>query len=113
MRRLNGWLSVFWIVMIPISLALGWRARRVRSPQRHETQTVEVRRKPVERASDLVVAIEQQIAGPGVEQASRRDSPRRRGAPGKLFVLELVAIELAWLALLAFGIWLLMDGRGA
>ena len=24
MRRLNGWLTVFWIVMIPVSLLLGW-----------------------------------------------------------------------------------------
>jgi hypothetical protein len=24
MRRLNGWLTVFWIVMIPSSYALGW-----------------------------------------------------------------------------------------
>ena len=23
-RRLNGWFTVFWIVMIPISLTLGW-----------------------------------------------------------------------------------------
>jgi hypothetical protein len=24
MRRLNGWLTMFWIVMIPISFELGW-----------------------------------------------------------------------------------------
>lgn len=24
MRRLNGWLTVFWVGMIPISLATGW-----------------------------------------------------------------------------------------
>lgn len=24
MRRVNGWLTIFWLVMIPISLALGW-----------------------------------------------------------------------------------------
>ena len=24
MRRVNGWLTVFWIVMIPISIATGW-----------------------------------------------------------------------------------------
>ena len=24
MRRVNGWLTVFWIVMIPVSLATGW-----------------------------------------------------------------------------------------
>ena len=24
MRRLNGWLTIFWILMIPISLATGW-----------------------------------------------------------------------------------------
>ena len=24
MRRVNGWLTVFWICMIPISIALGW-----------------------------------------------------------------------------------------
>ena len=24
MRRVNGWLTVFWIVMIPISLITGW-----------------------------------------------------------------------------------------
>jgi hypothetical protein len=24
MRRVNGWLTVFWIAMIPISLAMGW-----------------------------------------------------------------------------------------
>ena len=24
MRRLNGWLTIFWVVMIPISLAMGW-----------------------------------------------------------------------------------------
>ncbi|HYW28400.1 MAG TPA: hypothetical protein VE824_01225 [Gaiellales bacterium] len=24
MRRVNGWLTVFWIVMIPISVATGW-----------------------------------------------------------------------------------------
>lgn len=24
MRRVNGWLAIFWIVMIPISLMMGW-----------------------------------------------------------------------------------------
>lgn len=24
MRRVNGWLTVFWLIMIPISLATGW-----------------------------------------------------------------------------------------
>ncbi len=24
MRRINGWLTIFWIVMIPVSLATGW-----------------------------------------------------------------------------------------
>ena len=24
MRRVNGWLTVFWIVMIPVSIATGW-----------------------------------------------------------------------------------------
>jgi hypothetical protein len=24
MRRVNGWLTVLWIVMIPVSVAMGW-----------------------------------------------------------------------------------------
>jgi hypothetical protein len=24
MRRLNGWLTMFWVAMIPLSYALGW-----------------------------------------------------------------------------------------
>jgi hypothetical protein len=24
MRRLNGWLTIFWIVMIPVSILTGW-----------------------------------------------------------------------------------------
>jgi hypothetical protein len=24
MRRLNGWLTLFWVAMIPVSFALGW-----------------------------------------------------------------------------------------
>ena len=24
MRRVNGWLTIFWIVMIPVSSSLGW-----------------------------------------------------------------------------------------
>src|SRR5579884_1271214 len=24
MRRVNGWLTIFWVVMIPISYAMGW-----------------------------------------------------------------------------------------
>jgi hypothetical protein len=24
MRRVNGWLTIFWMVMIPVSLATGW-----------------------------------------------------------------------------------------
>lgn len=24
MRRVNGWLTVFWILMIPVSMATGW-----------------------------------------------------------------------------------------
>jgi hypothetical protein len=24
MRRLNGWLTMFWIAMIPVSLVMGW-----------------------------------------------------------------------------------------
>lgn len=24
MRKVNGWLTIFWIVMIPISLVMGW-----------------------------------------------------------------------------------------
>jgi hypothetical protein len=24
MRRVNGWLAIFWIAMIPISIAFGW-----------------------------------------------------------------------------------------
>ena len=25
MRRINGWLTIFWIIMIPVSLATGWQ----------------------------------------------------------------------------------------
>ena len=28
MRRVNGWLTIFWIVMIPVSMALGWHQQR-------------------------------------------------------------------------------------
>lgn len=24
MRRVNGWLTIFWLVMIPLSIGLGW-----------------------------------------------------------------------------------------
>lgn len=24
LRRLNGWMAIFWIAMIPVSIALGW-----------------------------------------------------------------------------------------
>lgn len=24
MRKVNGWLTIFWIVMVPVSLATGW-----------------------------------------------------------------------------------------
>ena len=24
MRRVNGWLTIFWLAMIPVSLAAGW-----------------------------------------------------------------------------------------
>ena len=24
MRRLNGWLAIFWVAMIPVSIATGW-----------------------------------------------------------------------------------------
>jgi hypothetical protein len=24
MRKINGWLTIFWVVMIPVSLATGW-----------------------------------------------------------------------------------------
>jgi hypothetical protein len=24
MRRVNGWLTIFWLAMIPVSLASGW-----------------------------------------------------------------------------------------
>jgi len=24
MRRVNGWLTIFWVAMIPISMAMGW-----------------------------------------------------------------------------------------
>jgi len=24
MRRVNGWLTIFWLVMIPVSIATGW-----------------------------------------------------------------------------------------
>ena len=24
MRRVNGWLTIFWVVMIPVSYSLGW-----------------------------------------------------------------------------------------
>jgi hypothetical protein len=24
MRRVNGWLTIFWIVMIPVSIVMGW-----------------------------------------------------------------------------------------
>ena len=24
MRRVNGWLAIFWIVMVPVSMAFGW-----------------------------------------------------------------------------------------
>ena len=24
MRRVNGWLAIFWVVMIPVSIATGW-----------------------------------------------------------------------------------------
>ena len=28
MRRVNGWLTIFWIVMIPVSIATGWIKQR-------------------------------------------------------------------------------------
>ena len=33
----------------------------------------------------------------------------RPSGPGRLFVLELVAVQLAWIGLLAFGLWRLID----
>lgn len=24
MRRVNGWLTIFWLIMIPISMTMGW-----------------------------------------------------------------------------------------
>ncbi len=24
MRRVNGWLTIFWVAMIPVSMAMGW-----------------------------------------------------------------------------------------
>ena len=29
MRRVNGWLTIFWIVMIPVSIATGWSQRHL------------------------------------------------------------------------------------
>jgi hypothetical protein len=106
MRRLNGWLTIFWIVMIPVSIMLGllasvtyvsalslwalvsghwsaWQAARVEVAQSLEAQKLEEH--PLEdrvveqliRETDVRPA--QSDAGcPGVTLTSSRDTDLRR-----------------------------------
>lgn len=35
MRSVNGWLTIFWIVMIPVSIVTGWVSSLRKSPPFH------------------------------------------------------------------------------
>ena len=93
MRRVNGWLTIFWIVMIPISYEMGWldsvtyvsalslwalvaghwstwQAARVEVNQTEEIKQREQR--PIEDA-----VVEKIIEETSVEPASASDSARR------------------------------------
>lgn len=77
MRRVNGWLAIFWIVMIPISLMMGWlnsvvyvsalslwalvsghwsawQAARVEVKQQEEAKAAEEKNVPEEIVKELV-----------------------------------------------------------
>jgi hypothetical protein len=77
MRRVNGWLALFWVAMIPVSLATGWvksvvyvsalslwalvsghwsawQAARVEVEQQIETRRVASENMPAEIVHDLV-----------------------------------------------------------
>ena len=89
MRRVNGWFTIFWLVMIPISIALGllsrvtyvsalslwalvsghwsaWQASRVEVEQMAEAQQLEAN--PIEErvVETLVQRTNVEPAGPGV-----------------------------------------------
>jgi hypothetical protein len=96
MRRVNGWLTVFWVVMIPISIVTGWissvtyvaalslwalvsghwsawQAARVEVRQEEDAQRAE--QTPVEqRVVDKLVEETTVDAAPGRSAGPRRDS---------------------------------------
>jgi hypothetical protein len=100
MRRVNGWLAVFWIAMIPVSYELGWlksvvyvsalslwalvsghwsawQAARVEVEQ--ERHAAEARAEPVEdKVVDAIVDKTEIGAARGAEQVDRESAIRER-----------------------------------
>jgi hypothetical protein len=96
MRRVNGWLTIFWIVMIPVSITLGllssvvyvsalslwalvsghwsaWQAARVEVAQSAETQKLE--ENPIEERVVEQLIQETDIASVETKCAPSREAP--------------------------------------
>ena len=75
MRRVNGWLTIFWVAMIPISLATGWvnsvtyvSALSLWALVSGHWSTWQAARVEVNQEADIKARSEEDIAGQVVEQ---------------------------------------------
>ena len=79
MRRVNGWLTMFWIVMIPISLATGWvtsvtyvSALSLWALVSGHWSAWQAARVEVNQATEMAARAEQDIASDVVEQVIQK-----------------------------------------
>jgi hypothetical protein len=75
MRKVNGWLTIFWVVMIPVSLATGWvnsvtyvSALSLWALVSGHWSTWQAARVEVNQEADMAARANQDIAGEVVEQ---------------------------------------------
>ena len=97
MRRVNGWLTIFWIVMIPVSLVTHWVTSVVYvsalslwalfsghwSAWQAARVEVEQRREAEERTDVATQVVDQLVSSTTIEplpQASRTPTPSREGS---------------------------------
>jgi hypothetical protein len=89
MRRVNGWLTIFWLAMMPISIATGWvksvayvSALSLWALVSGHWSAWQAARVEVNQATEMAARAEQDIAGEVVDQVNRQDGRRSHGALG-------------------------------
>jgi hypothetical protein len=88
MRRVNGWLTVFWIAMIPVSLATGWvksvvyvSALSLWALVSGHWSAWQAARVEVNQAAEMKVHAKEDLAGDVVERVIEKTDVERAPSP--------------------------------